>query len=214
LARRSRVLMSYPRKRSRHDLESHDVSDVASYLSVQLDSHDPHDLVDAAFILCRDVCKTLNAATVSKPWAADPDITVEVMEEIGLENDDVWCSSLDAAATRKLRSAHPYRAGEISEGLSSKTDVVNPRAFVTRALRSCPNKWRHPNAANTFDSLKKDEDESVNNETMKAVADAEAEIADLMVTIESRRAGFSKVAAEIDALEDEIAKEIEWPKRA
>jgi len=58
--------------------------------------------------------------------------------------------ALDAAAVRKLRSAHPDRAVEIIEEISAKTDVANPSAFVTRALMSYPNKRGHPNGSDTM----------------------------------------------------------------
>jgi len=51
-------------------------------------------------------------------------------------------------------------------------------------------------------------------EKTKAVADAEAKIADLMAEIESRSAGFGKVATEIEALKDQIAQDTEALKKA
>jgi len=56
--------------------------------------------------------------------------------------------------------------------------------------------------------------ETNEKEKKKAVADAEAKIADLMAEIESRSAGFGKVATEIEALKEQIAKDTDALKRA
>jgi len=56
--------------------------------------------------------------------------------------------------------------------------------------------------------------ETNEKEKTKAVADAEAKIADLMAEIESRSAGFGKVATEIEALKGQIGKDTEALKTA
>jgi len=56
--------------------------------------------------------------------------------------------------------------------------------------------------------------ETNEKEKKKAVADAEAKINDLMAEIESRSAGFGKVATEIEALKEQIATDTATLKKA
>jgi len=56
--------------------------------------------------------------------------------------------------------------------------------------------------------------ETNEKEKKKAIADAEAKIADLMAEIEERSAGFGGASAEIEALKKQIAKDTETLKKA